>query len=153
MKRIIPLSPRRWLALEIFRRMKRERIEEHPLRQLFWECTLRCNVRCRHCGSDCKSSPSTPDMPLEDFLKVLDSITTHTDPHNVFVIISGGEPTVREDLETCAKEIARRGYPWGMVCNGLYLTRQRLHNLIRNGMSSISISLDGLEDVHNWMRR
>ena len=43
MKRIIPLSPRRWLALEIFRRMKRERIEEHPLRQLFWECTLRCN--------------------------------------------------------------------------------------------------------------
>ena len=70
MKRIIPLSPRRWLALEIFRRMKRERIEEHPLRQLFWECTLRCNVRCRHCGSDCKSSPSTPDMPLEDFLKV-----------------------------------------------------------------------------------
>ena len=38
MKRIIPLSPRRWLALEIFRRMKRERIEEHPLRQLFWEC-------------------------------------------------------------------------------------------------------------------
>ena len=95
MKRIIPLSPRRWLALEIFRRMKRERIEEHPLRQLFWECTLRCNVRCRHCGSDCKSSPSTPDMPLEDFLKVLDSIATHTDPHNVFVIISGGEPTVK----------------------------------------------------------
>ena len=76
MKRIIPLTPRRWLALEIFRRMKHERVEEHPLRQLFWECTLRCNVRCRHCGSDCKSSPATPDMPLQDFLKVLDSIAT-----------------------------------------------------------------------------
>ena len=76
MKRIIPLTPRRWLALEIFRRMKHERVEEHPLRQLFWECTLRCNVRCRHCGSDCKSSPATPDMPLQDFLKVLDSIST-----------------------------------------------------------------------------
>ena len=48
MKRIIPLTPRRWLALEIFRRMKHERVEEHPLRQLFWECTLRCNVRFRH---------------------------------------------------------------------------------------------------------
>lgn len=35
MKRIIPLTPRRWLALEIFRRMKHERVEEHPLRQLF----------------------------------------------------------------------------------------------------------------------
>ena len=104
MKRIIPLTPRRWLALEIFRRMKHERVEEHPLRQLFWECTLRCNVRCRHCGSDCKSSPATPDMPLQDFLKVLDSIATHTNPHDVFVIISGGEPTVREDLETCGKD-------------------------------------------------
>ena len=27
MKRIIPLTPRRWLALEIFRRMKHERVE------------------------------------------------------------------------------------------------------------------------------
>ena len=40
-----------------------------------------------------------------------------------------------------------------MVCNGLCLTRERLHNLIRSGMRSISISLDGLKDVHNWMRR
>ena len=30
-----PLTPRRWLALEIFRRMKHERVEEHPLRQFF----------------------------------------------------------------------------------------------------------------------
>ena len=28
MKRIIPLTPRRWLALEIFRRMKHERVED-----------------------------------------------------------------------------------------------------------------------------
>ena len=58
MIRFILLTPRRWLALEIFRRLKHERVEEHPLRQLFWECTFRCNVRCRHCGSDCKSSPA-----------------------------------------------------------------------------------------------
>ena len=28
-------------------------ITEHPLTTLFWECTLRCNLHCRHCGSDC----------------------------------------------------------------------------------------------------
>ena len=61
----------------------------HPLRTLFWECTLRCNMHCRHCGSDCKVSASTPDMPAGDFFKVIDDITPHVNPHEVFVIFTG----------------------------------------------------------------
>ena len=38
-----PLSIRRRMGLEIFRRLENERTEEHQLKQLFWECTLRCN--------------------------------------------------------------------------------------------------------------
>ena len=87
------LSLRRRIALDIARSMRKSQEEEHPLRQLFWECTLRCNLRCQHCGSDCKQVAATPDMPKEDFFKVLDSIAAKTDPHKVFVIISGGEPT------------------------------------------------------------
>ena len=41
---------------------------EHPLRGLFWECTLRCNMACRHCGSDCFKESMVPDMPLADFI-------------------------------------------------------------------------------------
>ena len=85
------LSIRRRIALDIARSMRKSQEEEHPLRQLFWECTLRCNLRCQHCGSDCKQVAATPDMPKEDFFKVLDSIAAKTDPHKVFVIISGGE--------------------------------------------------------------
>ena len=99
------LSLRRRIALDIARSMRKSQEEEHPLRQLFWECTLRCNLRCQHCGSDCKQVAATPDMPKEDFFKVLDSIAAKTDPHKVFVIISGGEPTMRADLEECGKGI------------------------------------------------
>ena len=42
------------VALEMERVIRRDIINRHPLRQLFWECTLRCNVHCRHCGSDCR---------------------------------------------------------------------------------------------------
>ena len=49
------LSLRKKLGLELERRIQDQLIEEHPLRQLFWESTLRCNLHCRHCGSDCKS--------------------------------------------------------------------------------------------------
>lgn len=62
-----PLSIRRRMGLEIFRRLENERTEEHQLKQLFWECTLRCNLHCRHCGSDCKKIAGHPDMPKEDF--------------------------------------------------------------------------------------
>ena len=109
------LSLRKRLALEIQRKIQHHLVAEHPLYQLFWECTLRCNLRCRHCGSDCKTETGHPDMPLEDFLRVLDSIAKRTDPAQVFVIITGGEPLMRRDIVDCCREIDRRGFPWGMV--------------------------------------
>ena len=149
---VVPLTLRRKLALELWRQQDRQLAKEHPLRQLFWECTLRGNLHCRHCGSDCKTVAEKQDMPKEDFFKVLDSVAAKCDPHRVFVIISGGEPLMRDDLEEACAEIHRRGFPWGMVTNGLFLTRQRLLGLLKAGMHSITISLDGLEEDHNWMR-
>ena len=46
----------------------------HELNYLFWECTTRCNLHCRHCGSDCMAASEDIDMPLEDFLFALDTI-------------------------------------------------------------------------------
>lgn len=146
------LSIRKRLGLEIQRKMQQHIVAEHPLYQLFWECTLRCNLHCRHCGSDCKTVAGHPDMPLDDFLRVLDSIAKKKDPETVFVMITGGEPMVREDIVTCGEEIWKRGFPWGLVTNGLYLTTERLEQLRKAGMQATTISLDGLEDNHNWMR-
>ena len=50
--RITPLTLRKKLALELWRMREQLMRQEHPLRQLFWECTLRCNLHCLHCGSD-----------------------------------------------------------------------------------------------------
>ena len=125
----------------------------HPLRTLFWECTLRCNMSCRHCGSDCKVQPSVKDMPAEDFLRVIDSLTPHVDPHKVFVIFTGGEALLRPDLEEVGLELYRREYPWGVVTNGFLLDEKRLQSLLSSGMHSITISIDGPESEHNWIRR
>lgn len=147
-----PLSLRRRLALEAWRLNENLRIEQHELHQLFWECTLRCNLNCRHCGSDCKMESSQADMPKEDFLRVLDNVAAHTNPNNVFVIITGGEPLMRRDLEECGREIYKRGFPWGMVTNGLAMTEKRLKSLVASGLHTVTVSLDGLEDEHNFMR-
>lgn len=146
-------SIRQRLGLELFRLEQQQRRERHELHTLFWECTLRCNVNCQHCGSDCRSTAAQADMPREDFLRVIDSITPYVDPHKVFVIFTGGEPLIRQDLETCGRELYQREYPWGIVTNGLALTPQRLESLLCAGLHCATVSLDGPEAAHNWLRR
>lgn len=145
---------RKGIALRLFSQLHKSKVKEHKLRTLFWECTLRCNLSCRHCGSDCRVDAQVKDMPVEDLLYVLDTeITPNVNPSDVFIIFSGGEVLVREDLEYAGMEVTKRGYKWGMVSNGLALTKERLHSLIRAGLSSVSISLDGFEQTHNHIRR
>lgn len=136
-------------------RLRRNNLKQlHPLRQLFWESTLRCNVHCLHCGSDCVASVTTPDMPAADFLKVLDTeVTPHVNPHEVLIIISGGEPLMRKDLADVGRALYQRGYPWGMVTNGLALTEQKFRELRQAGLRSITVSCDGLEADHVWLRQ
>ncbi|MCQ2312885.1 MAG: TIGR04133 family radical SAM/SPASM protein [Paludibacteraceae bacterium] len=151
------------LELERLRRNNLKRL--HPLQQLFWESTLRCNVHCLHCGSDCSTySQSTihhpqstpPDMPAEDFLRVIDSISIHiplSTIHQTLIIISGGEPLMRKDLADIGRALYEREYPWGMVTNGLALTEAKFRELRSAGLRSMSISLDGLEQDHVWLRQ
>ena len=142
------------IALRLEQWRRRNLKELHPLEQLFWESTLRCNVHCLHCGSDCVASVETKDMPAEDFLHVIDTeVTPHVDPHKVMIIISGGEPLMRKDLPQIGRALYDRGYPWGMVTNGLALTEARFRELRKAGLRSITVSLDGLEEDHVWLRQ
>ena len=140
------------IALNINSSFIKEEAREHPLMQLFWECTLRCNMKCRHCGSDCKISTIHPDMPFGDFEKVLLRIKEKYDSHKILIILSGGEPLMREDIVQCARRIYELEFPWGMVSNGRLMSPDKIEQLLRAGMRSATISLDGLEEDHNWMR-
>ncbi len=92
-------------------------------------------------------------MPAADFLRVVDSITPHVDTHKVFIIFTGGEALLRDDIEEVGLELYRREYPWGLVTNGFLLDERRLERLMASGMHSITVSLDGFEEQHNWIRR
>ena len=146
------LSLKQRIAFELQRQLIKDQAEKHPLRQLFWECTMRCNMKCRHCGSDCKTSALHPDMPFEDFEKVLRRIKETYDSHKVMIVITGGEPLMRKDIEKCGRAIYDMEFPWGIVSNGLLMTPQKIEGLLRAGMHSATISLDGFQEDHEWMR-
>jgi len=166
----------------LFRRFRSLETKVHELNYLFWECTQRCNLACRHCGSDCFTSAKDQDMPLEDFLKALDTIPNpgHSEKQpasgsqqpesfnqksgrgkagsqrfntrRLTVVLTGGEPLLRPDIDRIGKEIRRRGHYWSMVSNGFFYTEEMHRRLMAAGMNALTISLDGIGDVHNWMR-
>jgi radical SAM enzyme (rSAM/lipoprotein system) len=146
-------SLRKRIAMELFRKIRNNRTQLHELNTLFWECTLRCNLSCIHCGSDCKAVSGQPDMPAKDFFCVIDQITPHINPNRTMIIFAGGEALMRADLEACGLELYKRGFPWGVVSNGFLLNRKRLDSLLAAGLHSITISLDGFEEAHNWLRQ
>ena len=82
-----------------------------------------------------------------------EQVTPHVDPRSVLLIFSGGEVLVRPDLEVAGAEVTRRGYPWGMVTNGMSLDDARLRSLMDAGLRSVSVSFDGFEQEHNYIRR
>lgn len=133
---------------------RRERLKlTHPLNQLFWECTLRCNLACRHCGSDCLAVADAPDMPFDDFAPVLDSVRSHQPRQRTYVWTVGGEPLVREDIAECGRKITEKGFLWGMVSNAMLIDRAMMRHLADAGLRSIAIDIDGLRDEHTWLRR
>ncbi|MBN2651846.1 MAG: TIGR04133 family radical SAM/SPASM protein [Spirochaetales bacterium] len=141
-----------WFKLQSHRVYRKAAIELKELNYLFWETTLRCNLNCRHCGSDCMVDSSVNDMPVEDFLAVLEEISTQYNPKTITTVITGGEPLMRKDLAECGRKIAQLGYPWGIVTNGFLLDQTRFDQLLASGLRCITISIDGLQASHDWMR-
>ena len=93
-----------------------------------------------------------PDMPFEDFAKVLRRIKEKYDSHKIMVVVTGGEPLMRKDIEQCGRAIYDMEFPWGIVSNGLLMTPKKIDGLLRAGLHSATISLDGFQEEHEWMR-
>lgn len=149
---VAQIPVRKQLALKLYRRYKKNEANLHQLSYILWECTLRCNLNCLHCGSDCKKDASVKDMPIRDFLKAIDQVKGIVNPNETMIVITGGEALIRRDIEEAGFELYKRGFPWGIVTNGILLTERRLNSLLKAGLRAVTVSLDGLKSSHNWLR-
>ena len=102
----------------IFNQFRKNEAHLHELNYLFWECTLRCNLNCIHCGSDCKTDNTTKDLPFEDFLKAILPLKEKYKSDSITIAITGGEPLLRKDLPECGLELRKNGFRWVIVTNG-----------------------------------
>lgn len=138
---------------EITYRNKQLLAEEPKLYNLFWETTLRCNAKCKHCGSRAGEDCNFKDeLTTEEIENALESIANKYNSNKILLNVTGGEPLVRKDLFEVMEFARNLGYHWGMTTNAILINDDNIEKMKRTGMTTISISLDGLENSHDEFR-
>ncbi|MCQ2519218.1 MAG: radical SAM protein [Lachnospiraceae bacterium] len=122
------------------------------LRSLFLELTVLCNEHCRHCGSQCGDVYNEKPLTLEEYKKILDDVKRDFDISKMRLCVTGGEPLLYPDFFELMNYANKLGYSWGMTSNGTLITEDVAKRLKESGMSTISVSVDGLKDTHDWFR-
>jgi MoaA/NifB/PqqE/SkfB family radical SAM enzyme len=116
-----------------------------------WELTYRCNAKCAICAYWHYPGAPAEEMTLGDIQEGLDKIYAHGCRA---VNFTGGEPTLRRDLERIVRHAASLRMWTSMVTNGSLLTRQKIRALRDAGLDNLLISLDSLDpQLHDGHRR
>lgn len=114
-----------------------------------WEVTMGCNMRCKHCGSSCEN-PAKDELTTEEALNLCDDLGRLG---LEFVTLSGGEPTTRKDWPLIAKGLRKNNIIPTMITNGWLLNEEIIDKAIDSRVNTIAISIDGIRDTHDFMRR
>ena len=114
-----------------------------------WEVTMGCNMRCGHCGSSC-AEPLPDELAPEEALDLCDQIA---DIGLKWVTLSGGEPLTRRDTPELIKRLAGHGVAVNVITNGWLLKPELAKKLKDSGISTVAISIDGTEEVHDKIRK
>ena len=110
------------------------------------EVTQRCDLTCNVCFADAGPG-SGSDPSFNDIREMYESLLAAGGPFNVQ--LSGGEPTLRDDLPEIISLGLSMGFEFVQLnTNGLRLAREPLYveSLKRAGLSCVFLQFDGLED-------
>lgn len=119
--------------------------------------TARCDARCRHCFDHARRGPEQEARELS--LAELEAIAARL-PRLYFVLLTGGEPFLRPDLDRVALAYARGARPavLAIPTNGgrpeaiLACVDRILAGLPDGTTLSVNVSLDGVGPAHDAIR-
>ncbi len=113
-----------------------------PPRLVAWETTRKCNLSCVHCRAAADKGPYPGELSTDQGLALLAQIRKTGQP---IVILTGGEPMLRDDIYDLARHGTDLGLKMVMAPNGTLVTRETAARMAESGIRRISVSLDGAE--------
>ncbi|MHC4718535.1 MAG: radical SAM protein, partial [Planctomycetota bacterium] len=97
-------------------------------------------LACKHCRAAAQPTPYEGELSTQECLALLDNIASVARP---IIILTGGEPMLREDIYDIAAYANRLGLPVVMAPCGMLIDDTSAAKIVASGIRRISISLDG----------
>ena len=96
-----------------------------PPHVVAWNLTRRCNLQCAHCYIAAGPHESaTTELATAECLRIVDELLVVSPAP--MLILSGGEPLLRDDLTKIAAYASQRGATVVVGTNGTLLTDERI---------------------------
>ena len=125
------------------------RPEPGPPLWLLTELTYRCPLHCVYCSNPVDYTRYKEELTTEEWLRVLREARELGATQLGF---SGGEPLMRDDLETLAAEARRLGYYSNLITSGVGLNERRIAALKEAGLDHIQVSFqDSTREMNDFL--
>ncbi|MCG2874396.1 MAG: TIGR04053 family radical SAM/SPASM domain-containing protein [Acidilobus sp.] len=132
--------------------MHRWPLDEKPL-LVFWETTKACPLACIHCRANAITRPLPGELSHAEALDLIRQVAEFGRPYPVLVL-TGGDPLMRSDLWELVEEARSLGIPVAMAPSPSRQLLENIDNIVREGVSAVSISIDHPDPVvHDSVRR
>lgn len=125
---------------------------------LQWHVTARCDQHCKHCyvfDEPTYVSESNNPLSYEDCVKVIDDYAEMLDRWKIAkkINFSGGDPLLREDIFDLLRYAVKKDIQIGILGNPYHVDHTSAKLLKKIGLDYFQISIDGLEQIHDYLRK
>jgi len=114
-----------------------------------WETTLKCNLRCQHCGSTAGAARQK-ELDHDEAMALCGDFARAGTGGVAFM---GGEPFLRADWRELCTEIRALGMELSVITNGTCAGKEEAHFLAGLNPRAVAISLDAAKpELHDSIR-
>ena len=114
-----------------------------------WNLTRRCNLACAHCYLDAgaRGGRAPDELGSAACRAIVDQLCTVN--REALLILTGGEPLLRADLEELCAYASAQGL-WVVIgTNGTLLTPERARRVKQAGVKGVGISIDSTDSARH----
>ena len=117
---------------------------------VIWNLVRRCNLTCKHCYSISADIDFPGELETAEVYNVMEDLKRFGVP---VLILSGGEPLLREDIFEISARAKAAGFYVGLSTNGTLINCGNIEQIAAIGYDYVGISLDGMRETHDRFRQ